>query len=131
SRPLSPTAGHGITLHNAAQWSPHSGRACRVDPPTGTCGVTAARIAGGEVRAVGTVGAVRVALGRGKGERPPYDSALVGLRIDPHLAAVILHDLLAERQPDPGALVRLGRVQPLEDQEHVVGTLGVDADPVV
>src|SRR5580693_7466209 len=56
---------------------------------------------------------------RGQGEvdaRP----ALVG-GVQEHLAAVLLDDPLAQREADPGARVRVPPVQPLEDNEDLLG----------
>src|SRR2546429_1318717 len=44
---------------------------------------------------------------------------------------MVFHDLLRDGQPDAGTGIDLLRVQPLEDHEHLVGELGVDADAVV
>src|SRR5689334_5722798 len=46
-------------------------------------------------------------------------------------AAVELDDLLGERQADPGAFVLVATVESLEDDEHLVGVLRRDSDPVV
>jgi hypothetical protein len=40
-------------------------------------------------------------------------------------------DLLAGRQADAGAGVLGSRVQPFEDDEQLVGILGIDADTIV
>ena len=45
--------------------------------------------------------------------------------------AVVLDDLAAHREPDPGPRVDVPGVQALEDDEDPVGVLGVDADAVV
>ena len=44
---------------------------------------------------------------------------------------MIRDDLLGEREPDAGAAVHVAAVQPLEDHEHPVGVLRLDADAVV
>src|SRR5262249_21734110 len=49
----------------------------------------------------------------------------------PDPAAVMLDDALGDREPDPGARVCLARVEPLEDHEHLVRELPLDADSVV
>ena len=51
--------------------------------------------------------------------------------IEPYLAAVVLDDLAAHRQPDAGSRIGLLGVQALEDDEDPIGVLGVDADAVV
>src|SRR5689334_22157799 len=51
--------------------------------------------------------------------------------LQPDPAAVELHDLAAQRQPDSGAPVLIAQVQPLEDHEDPLGVLRLDADPVV
>ena len=53
------------------------------------------------------------------------------LRFGPDAAAVSLDDLLAGRQADAGAGVRVPIVQSLEDDEDSLRVLGVDADAVV
>src|SRR3954451_2292338 len=49
----------------------------------------------------------------------------------PDAPAVELHDLAAQRQPDPGAAVLVPQVEPLEDDEDPLRVLRVDADAVV
>ena len=70
---------------------------------------------------------------RGSAEGEPDGGAGSSRRVDvdPDPAAVELDDLLRERQADAGAGVVLAAVQPLEDDEHLVGVLGLDADAVV
>ena len=53
------------------------------------------------------------------------------LGVDPDSSSVILDDFLAQRQSDTGALVIVARMQPLEDDEHLLGVLAVDPDAVV
>ena len=56
-------------------------------------------------------------------------AVLAGL--EPDLPSVVLDDLPAHREPDPGPRVDVPGVQALEDDEDPVGVLGVDADAVV
>src|SRR5688572_2232723 len=52
----------------------------------------------------------------------------VGIYPDP--SAVELDDLPAERQADAGPLVDVAPMESLEDHEHALGELGLDADAV-
>ena len=63
-------------------------------------------------------------LGAGEAERRAGRHA----GVEPDAAAVVLDDLAAQRQPDPGALVRLLGVQALEDREDALRVLRRDAD---
>src|SRR6266498_2166509 len=56
---------------------------------------------------------------------------LVHVEVEPDPSAMVFDDLLDDRQADSGPLVGVPCVQPLEDHEHLVGELGLDADPVV
>src|SRR5271163_1750351 len=50
-------------------------------------------------------------------------AALTGDRVDPDLAAVVLYDLLDDRQTDAGAGILVAVVQPLKNQENFVHVL--------
>ena len=50
--------------------------------------------------------------------------ALAGLRFDPDLPVVTVHDLLADRQADAGSRILPAVVQSLEDQEDAILVLG-------
>src|SRR5438045_8252458 len=69
------------------------------------------------------------ALADRRGEPDGRSVRYVGVEPDP--AAVVFDDLLRDGQSDAGTGVDLLRVQPLEDPEHLLGELGLDADPVV
>src|SRR3954469_20496775 len=47
---------------------------------------------------------------------------------EPDLAPVELHDLAAQRQPDPRPAVLITQMQTLEDGEDPFGVLGIDPD---
>ena len=57
--------------------------------------------------------------------------ALIGCRGRPHAAPVAGYDAFDDRKSDPGALVVLCAVQPLEDAEQLVGILHVETNAVV
>src|ERR1044072_8843307 len=65
------------------------------------------------------------------GQRERHPRAALGARLRADAAAVVLHDLAGDRQPDPGARIAVARVQALEHAEDHLGVLGVDADSVV
>src|SRR5437660_11390764 len=65
------------------------------------------------------------------GQRERERRALARLGLDPDPAAVALHDLLADREADPGPGIIVLAVQPLEDDEDAVEVLRIDADAVV
>src|SRR5215218_961627 len=67
--------------------------------------------------------------GDGNCEAEPSSAGVRG--VDPDAAAVVLDDLLAQRQTDARPAVRLAAVQPLKDHEHLVDELIADADAVV
>src|SRR5262249_13205569 len=52
-------------------------------------------------------------------------------RFDPDFATVAFHDLLADREANPGARILTLAVQALEGDEDALGILRVDADAVV
>src|SRR5690349_16335881 len=54
-----------------------------------------------------------------------------GFGVGPHATAVAQDDAVGEGQPDAGALVVLGPVQPLEHAEELVRVAHVEAGPVV
>src|SRR5687767_1894929 len=68
-------------------------------------------------------------LGRVQGKQESRAFTLLGL--DPDPAVVALHDLLADRQPEPAAGIAPAAVQPLEQLEHLLEIDGVDPDAVV
>src|SRR5712664_3783132 len=64
-------------------------------------------------------------------EREVERCALARLGIGPDPAAVPVDDALDRRQPDPGALILVARVQALESAEELVGVRHVEAGAVV
>src|SRR5688572_12018476 len=66
-------------------------------------------------------------LGNGETERRTFSRP----RLHPDAAAVALDNLLADREPNPGAAVLFDRVQTLEDDEDPLEVLRRNADPVV
>src|SRR5664280_1755075 len=66
--------------------------------------------------------------GQGEPERAAYPARTV---VDADLAAVPFHDLVTEREADPGAGVVLPAVQALEHAEDALAVLRRDADAVV
>ncbi len=68
---------------------------------------------------------------RDGGERPADAGARAVGVAEPDPTAVVLDDLLAQGQADARSAVRVPAVETLEDDEHLVGELGLDADPVV
>src|SRR4051794_29290079 len=60
------------------------------------------------------------------------ESSSAGVRaVDPDAAAMVLDDLLAQRQANARAAVCLAAVEPLKDHEHLVDELVFDADAIV
>src|SRR6266542_550779 len=57
--------------------------------------------------------------------------ARAGLRLRPHPPAVPLHDPLDDGEADPGPLILLGPVHPLEHPEQLVRVAHVESDAVV
>src|SRR5712691_4345641 len=64
-------------------------------------------------------------------EREVERGALARLGIGPDAAAVPVDDALDRRQPDPGALILVARVQALESAKELVGVRHVEAGAVV
>src|ERR1700691_3645882 len=64
---------------------------------------------------------------KGNKNRRPGSAAV----LDGDVSAVVLDDLAAQGQADAGALVAVAGMQALEDDEHALGVLGLDADAVV
>src|SRR6185312_320382 len=79
--------------------------------------------------------ALTPAAGRSVPRRPAQGEDECGagplIAFAPDRAAVALDDLLADRQPQPAALVFAGAVQPLERLEDTPAVLLGDADAVV
>src|SRR5882757_10215547 len=75
----------------------------------------------------------RLLAGDGRRERQaePDSGAVASLGVQPDSPAVVLDDPLGQRQSYAGARIRALPVQPLEDDEDLVGELRLDADPVV
>src|SRR5205823_7417210 len=67
----------------------------------------------------------------GVGEAEREGGALSRLGLHPDAAAVALHDLLADRQPNARAGILVATMQPLEGDEDALGTRRVDAYAVV
>src|SRR3954449_12622976 len=64
-------------------------------------------------------------------EREAEARSAAVLGVEPDAPAVVLDDLAAHREADPGARVLALAVQPLEDHEDALGVVRLDADPVV
>src|SRR4051794_19161220 len=65
------------------------------------------------------------------GQREHHPRAARGPRLGPDPAAVVLHDLAGDRQPDAGARIAVARVQATEHAEDQLRVVGADADAVV
>src|SRR5256714_2794295 len=65
------------------------------------------------------------------GQRERERRAPARLGLDPDPAAVALHDLFADREPDARTRVLVLPVQPLENDEDALEVLGIDPDAVV
>src|SRR5262249_8407951 len=86
---------------------------------------------GGSSRRVGAGGTgswgLPVDARQGEAER----GSAVGPGLGPDASAVKLHDLPADGEADTGAGVLVAGMQPLEDLEHALLELRIEADPVV
>ena len=68
---------------------------------------------------------------RGSAQRKAERRALVQRGVSPDPAAVTVDDPLDNRQPDPGALVLLGAVQPLKHAKQLVAVAHIKAHAVI